>query len=174
MRISIFTKHIPLTHTHEGGATANTLQHTATHCNTPQNTNLSRTHTQAAQPPAPPVGWEGEWVSVGETAAAQAARRALFVRAVQLYRQLVEQPNYDKDAVWLWQVLCVAVCCSVLQCVAVCCSVLQCVAVQLYRQLVEQSKYDKDAVWLWQVLCVAVCCCVLQCVAVCCSVLQCA
>jgi len=26
------------------------------------------------------------------------------------------------------QVLCVAVCCSVLQCVAVCCSVLQCVA----------------------------------------------
>jgi len=42
--------------------------------------------------------------------------------------------------------LCVAVCCSVLQCVAVCCSVLQCVAV---------------------------CCSVLQCVAVC-SVLQCA
>jgi len=42
-------------------------------------------------------------------------------------------------------VLCVAVCCSVLQGVAVCCSALQCVAV---------------------------CCSVLPCVAVCCSVLQ--
>ena len=43
------------------------------------------------------------------------------------------------------RVLCVAVCCIVLQCVAVCCSVLQCVAV---------------------------CCSVLQCVAECCRVLQ--
>ena len=42
----------------------------------------------------------------------------------------------------LCMLLCVAVCCSVLQCVAVCCSVLQCVAV---------------------------CCRLLQCVAVCCS-----
>ena len=48
-------------------------------------------------------------------------------------------------AVWC-SVMCVAVCCSVLQCVAVCRSVSQCVAV---------------------------CCSVLQCVAVCCSVLQC-
>ena len=54
------------------------------------------------------------------------------------------------------KVVCVAVCCSVLQCVAVCCSVLQCVAV------------------CCSVLqCIAVCCSVLQCVAVCCSVLQC-
>jgi len=45
-----------------------------------------------------------------------------------------------------YAVVCVAVCCSVLQCVAACCSVVQCVAV-------------------W--------CSVLQCVAVCCSVLQC-
>jgi len=42
--------------------------------------------------------------------------------------------------------LCVVVCCCLLDCVAVCCSVLQCVAV---------------------------CCSVLQCVAVCCSALQC-
>ena len=25
------------------------------------------------------------------------------MRAVQLYRQLVEEPAYDKDAVWLWK-----------------------------------------------------------------------
>jgi len=52
--------------------------------------------------------------------------------------------------------LCVAVCCSVLQCVAVCCSVVQCVAV-CYRVL----------------QCVTVRCSALQCVAVCYSVLQC-
>jgi len=54
------------------------------------------------------------------------------------------------------EMLCVTVCCSVLQCVAVCCSVLQCVAV------------------CGSVLqCVAVCGTVLRCVAVCGSVLQC-
>ena len=46
----------------------------------------------------------------------------------------------------IYAVVCVAVCCSVLQCVAVCCSVLQCGTV---------------------------CCSMVQCVAVCCSVLQC-
>ena len=52
------------------------------------------------------------------------------------------------------ELMCVAVCCSVLQCVAVCCSVLQCVVV------------------CCSVLqCVVVCCSVLHCVAVCCSVL---
>jgi len=50
--------------------------------------------------------------------------------------------------------LCLAVCCSVLQCVAVCCNVLQCVAL------------------CCTVLhCVAACCSVLQCVALCCRVL---
>jgi len=38
-----------------------------------------------------------------------------------------------RESVWgwvcVWELQCVAVCCSVLQCVAVCCSVLQCVAV---------------------------------------------
>ena len=52
--------------------------------------------------------------------------------------------------------MCVAVCCGVLQCVVVCCSVLQCVAVCCSM-----------------LQCVAGCCSVLQCVAVCCSVLQC-
>ena len=55
-------------------------------------------------------------------------------------------PQGETGAWGLAHLLCVAVCCSVLQCVAVFCSVLQCVAV---------------------------CCSVLQCVAVCCSVLQC-
>lgn len=68
-------------------------------------------YRQAAQPPAPPAAAKGgpagvrgcEWVPPVETAAAVAARRALLVRAVQLYRQLVDEPSYDKDAVWLWQ-----------------------------------------------------------------------
>ena len=46
----------------------------------------------------------------------------------------------------VFNMCCVAVCCSVLQCVAVCCSVLHCIAV---------------------------CCSVWQCIAVYCSVLQC-
>jgi len=53
-------------------------------------------------------------------------------------------------------ILCVAVCCSVLQCVAVCCSVLQLI----------KSFLNKPT-------CVAVCCGVLLCVAVCCRVRQC-
>ena len=52
--------------------------------------------------------------------------------------------------------ICVAVCCSVLQCVAVCCSVLQ-----------------RVAVCCSVLQCVAVCCSILQCVVVCSSVLQC-
>ena len=56
----------------------------------------------------------------------------------------------------LYAVVCVAVCCSVLQCGAVCCSVVQC-----------------GAVWCSVLQCGAVWCSVVQCVAVCCSVLQC-
>jgi len=98
--------------------------------------------------------------------------------------------------------LCVAVCCSVLQCVAVCCSVLQCVAVCLQWVAVCCSVL---AVRCSALQCVAVhcgvsasfigalsllrgavrysvlqynsvccCCSLLQRVAVCCSVLQCA
>ena len=62
---------------------------------------------------------------------------------------------------WLALVMCVAVCCSVLQYVAVCCSVLQCVLQWLLSLL-----------WLALVMCVAVCCSMLQYVAVCCSMLQ--
>ena len=57
---------------------------------------------------------------------------------------------------WYFRVLCVAVCCSVLQCVAVCYSVLQCVAVCCYSEVYSILE-----------------CCVLECVAVCRSVLQC-
>jgi len=57
--------------------------------------------------------------------------------------------------------LCVAVCCGVLQCGAVCCSVLQCVAVCC-------SVLQCVAVCCSSL----VCCSVLQCVAVCCSLLQ--
>ena len=45
------------------------------------------------------------------------------------------------------QVLCVAVCCSVLQCVAVCCSVLQCVAVCCrLLQCVDQRSDREDSI----------------------------
>ena len=87
-------------------------------------------------------------------------------------------------------IVCVAVCCSVLQCVAVCCRVLQCVAVccgvlqttsqrsalELFLRVTQTHFKDRGAVCC-SVLqcatvaqCVAVCYIVLQCVAVCCSV----
>jgi len=43
--------------------------------------------------------------------------------------QIKVQMWLQKDGMLGGRLLCVAVCCSVLQCVAVCCSVLQCVAV---------------------------------------------
>lgn len=57
------------------------------------------------------------YILTEESLAALAARRALLVRAVQLYRQLVDEPSYDKDAVWLWQV-CVYVCVCMSACVS--------------------------------------------------------
>ena len=65
---------------------------------------VAEAYRQAAQPPPLPPGWEAEGRRREEPAAALAARRAMLVRAVQLYRQLVDVPLYDKDAVWLWQV----------------------------------------------------------------------
>jgi len=59
--------------------------------------------------------------------------------------------------------MCVDVCCNLLQCVTVCCSVLRCVTVC-------SSVLQCVAVCLSVLRCVAVCCSVLQCVAVCCSV----
>jgi len=68
-------------------------------------------------------------------------------------------------------IVCVAVCCSVLQCVAVCCRVLQCVAVCCG---VLQTTSQRSALELFLRVtqthfkdCGAVCCSVLQCVAVC-------
>jgi len=83
-------------------------------------------------------------------------------------------------------VLCIAVCCSVLQCVAVCCSVLQCVAVcySVLQCLTVCCSVVVNWVWLYiefyrpkaLVFGDAACCSVLhsilQYVAVCCSVLQ--
>jgi len=78
--------------------------------------------------------------------------------------------------------VCVAICCSVLQCVAVCCSVLQCVAVccsvlqrKRYRALPIGSLFIAGVggvVCRCLSQCVPVCCSVLQRVAACCSVLQ--
>ena len=67
--------------------------------------------------------------------------------------------------------ICVAVCCSVLQQVATCCSVLQCVAMCCSPQTIIYEIHH-----LRVALCcsIAVCCSVMQCVAVCCSELQCA
>ena len=62
-------------------------------------------------------------------------------------------------------VVCVAVCCSVLQCVAVCCSVLQCECRVSHMILVSSESCIKVHV-LSVLQCVAVCCSVLQCVAV--------
>ena len=84
----------------------------------------------------------------------------------------------------LVSLLCVAVCCSVLQCVAVRCGVLQCGAV---RCVVLQRGFLDARCCRWRAGFVAVCCSVLHCVAVrysrcmawllkswsCCSVLQC-
>jgi len=81
---------------------------------------------------------------------------------------------YSSEEHEVMSVLCVSVCCRVLQGVAVCCSVLQCVAVCCgvfnARQpgtMNIQSVYSSEVMCI---LCVAVCCSVLQCVAVCCSV----
>jgi len=77
-------------------------------------------------------------------------------------------------------VVCVAVCCSVLQCVAVCCSVLQ--RVQTCKCVADMHECGRgsccsvlqcDAVCCSVLQYVAVCCSGLQWVAVCCSVLQC-
>jgi len=97
-------------------------------------------------------------------------------------------------------VVCVAVCCSVLQCrqvpaskdtrespsplgcwsvlecVGVCCSVLQCVALccsGVQCGAVRCSASQWGAVWCSALQCGAVCCSALQCGAVCCSALQC-
>ena len=64
------------------------------------------------------------------------------------------------DAAAVYELLCIAVCCSVLRCVAVCCRMLQ-------------FCHMCDAEVVYELLCIAVCCVVLQCVALCCSVLTC-
>jgi len=74
-----------------------------------------------------------------------------------------------------WRVVflvCVAVCCSVLQCVAVCCSVLQCVAVCCsvssfsvkHDSVHDDALQDMTTYRIVIIVCVAVCCSVLQCV----------
>ena len=74
-----------------------------------------------------------------------------------------------EDRAQLVRLLCVAVCCSVLQCVAcvaVWCSVLQFCGMDIDNGAEDQAHFVR-------LLSVAVCCSVLQRVAACCSVLQC-
>jgi len=67
--------------------------------------------------------------------------------------------------------LCVIVCCSVLQCVAVCCSIPYCQYVDQQSQQ-HPPPHQRVAACCSVLQCVAVCCSVLLCVTVCCSVLQ--
>jgi len=75
--------------------------------------------------------------------------------------------------------ICVALCCSVLQCVAVCCSALQCVVLRcsvLQCVAVCCSALHCDATCMqWAVLCCSALphCCILHCVEVSCNVWQC-
>ena len=71
----------------------------------------------------------------------------------------------------IWNQVCAAVCCSILQGVAECCSVLQCV---LSNELRFASCHLESGVYYSMLQRAVLCCSVLQCVAVCCSVLQCA
>ena len=142
----------------------NTLQHTATHCNTLQHTPGSQDAPQDA------LGEEEPHLSNRDDSSVQSPGRypVCFQGGVckrteflKFFYPLHENPPSlssthpsthspiqrltDRLQDHSCYIICVAVCCSVLQCVAVCCSVLQGVAG---------------------------CCSVLQCVAVCCSVLQ--
>ena len=84
---------------------AKRLQHTATHCNTPQHVQHTATHCTTD-------------LLVGDCA--KAKWRETILLFCRVWSKCV--------AVCCSVLQCVAGCCSVLQCVAVCCSVLQCVA----------------------------------------------
>jgi len=148
----------------------NTLQHTATHCNTLQH--ISNTDV--------PARVESELLV--------ATHLADVCRGIQL----CGAAGTSAFDVCCSVLQCVAVCCSVLKmfaeasnsaaqlvhlhlmCVAVCCSVLQCVKdVCRGIQLCGAAGTSAFDVRCSVLQCVAVCCSVLQCVAVCCSVLQC-
>jgi len=94
----------------------NTLQHTATHCNTLQ-------HTTTPLPHSTPRCKTLQHSAI-QYIGAPRGRRPTSVAA--LYP--ASQTPVCVCAVCCSVLQCVAVCCSVLQCVAVCCSVLQCVA----------------------------------------------
>jgi len=126
-------------------AGCNTLQHTATHCNTLRHAVCCSVLQCVA-------------MLQGATGAISASNNGVH--------------NKVTSAVCCSVLQRVAVCCSVLQCAAVCCNVLVCVAVchRHNQRLYPRRWHRSHASTMLQ--CVAVCCSVLQCVAVCCSVLQ--
>jgi len=54
----------------------------------------------------------------------------LYVRHDLFIRDIRHSGHITHSRIEIEEMMCVAVCCSVLQCVAVCCSVLKCVAVK--------------------------------------------
>ena len=123
-----------------------TLQHTAAHCSTLQHTaaHCSTLQHTAAQFNTPPHT---------STHCNTLTQLSVAGCCSQLATQLTIAIDYRAD---FREILCVSVCCSVLQCVTVCCSVLQCVAVCCSVLPID---YRAD---FREILCVAVCCIVLQ------------
>ena len=120
------------------------LQHTATHCNTPQHT---ATHCNTPQHTATHCNTLQHTASHCNTLQHTAARRSCTALGCCC-------TTFQCDTVWYSVCLCVAVSCSVWQRAAVCCRVLQCSLLQSVAGV---------AVWCDAFLCVAVCCSVLQC-----------
>ena len=139
--------------------TCNTLHHTAKTKTLKIHTRLN-THTNlpplTISPPPPSILFHGAlrvFNQVAATPRENATAEVCFAHFASDALECVPLRNHRQnglDCVGRF-VLCLAVCCSVLQCVAVRCSALQCVAVRCSA-----------------LQCVAVCCSVLQCVAVCC------
>jgi len=83
----------------------------------------------------------------------------------EVHRTLALRTDYARVVLLLrTAVVCVAVCCSVLQCVAVCCSVLQCVD-KLHHEVTHVRVMLASCYCCTQLSCVCVCVCV--CVYVC-------
>jgi len=118
---------------------------------------------------------------------ADVAEEAAFESAAKSDMTLLRVSGPSENDYEVVSMLCVAVCCRVLQCVAGCCSVLQCVAgccrvlpcivashdaAERFRAFRERLQGSQYVVCCRVLQGVAVCCSLLQDVAVCCRVLQ--
>jgi len=116
----------------------NTLQHAATHCN-----NTLQLRTATARNNDRLQHTATRFKTLQQDTATPVAINSTHIELLKgIPHSLNTRAKTPVSSPWL---MCVAMCCSMMQIVALCCSVLQCVAV---------------------------CCSVMQCVAVCCSVLQ--